>query len=840
MLRSVSQSAGRAWERVRYLTRANRILAVTLFLVLSVGLVVWARTGFSLQFGRSQAVNPLRIVTFIMNPVAGLQFEVISQVTGVNPECVLIDAIGTTIPLVRVGEAVNNQLVQVNPILQSETQIVDAAYQMSCRDSDGATVTETRVAKVPPKTSVAPPPSTGGTGGTGTGSTAGDSRPSGTDVAATCQQLQGECRASAQGSEVEVSGTGCSAPQKCFAEPKTPWTYCDFATYKPVQAPPLVHTLVTQDWSAPQSGGPTCVPGQCRPWQGSGPTSWAPLPSPAGLPACEPMSVINEAAVKGWEATRTGGRGVQGPVTLPVITFPDCFYIDHERGSTDPNTGTTTENTIPSIFQVFPNAKFFWKAFVVNNCPWEVHLTFAVGGSPKASFEIGPAFRPELPGAEFTKAFKADLPNGYDFPSCWNDGGKRGPGRPKDCAREVSITYDLNAYTCGSLGTAMVFSHRVNGAQPSLAFSSADPRGSTRVFTTALNYGKDCTGAATERAPGGSLKPVPPPPTTTTCSPTILPAPAKLTVQCRTTGNVLTWTNEAKACELSILRGVDGGNAVFLTGTPKAPATTYTDTAIQAGKSYTYRIKNHPSVTSAAVTCKDGVQVVTSPTPTIPGPTVTPTPTSSTPPPVSPPTPGPTITPPLPGSQLQCGPLSQTVAVNQQAFVQAFGGTGTYIFTTSSDGRLDLVAANRAAVSYSSAGPRTINLSDGQSSVQCAVNVSAPGIEDTDEDDDSVPDDVECPSFPCVDTDTDGTPDYLDLDSDNDGIPDRTDPNRTVRNVAGSPGEVPTGPGEATLLALIVSALVSLLYVSYTHSPLYHRREAEKVSEDQGPLDFRS
>ncbi len=57
---------------------------------------------------------------------------------------------------------------------------------------------------------------------------------------------------------------------------------------------------------------------------------------------------------------------------------------------------------------------------------------------------------------------------------------------------------------------------------------------------------------------------------------------------------------------------------------------------------------------------------------------------------------------------------------------------------------------------------------------------------------------------------------------------------------AGQPGTVNTGPGETTLVALLLSAIMSLLYVSYTHSPAFRRREANKVSADQGPLDFRS
>lgn len=43
---------------------------------------------------------------------------------------------------------------------------------------------------------------------------------------------------------------------------------------------------------------------------------------------------------------------------------------------------------------------------------------------------------------------------------------------------------------------------------------------------------------------------------------------------------------------------------------------------------------------------------------------------------------------------------------------------------------------------------------------------------DGDADEDGYPNSMECPTFPCRDTDGDGTPDCLDLDSDDDGVPD--------------------------------------------------------------------
>jgi hypothetical protein len=57
--------------------------------------------------------------------------------------------------------------------------------------------------------------------------------------------------------------------------------------------------------------------------------------------------------------------------------------------------------------------------------------------------------------------------------------------------------------------------------------------------------------------------------------------------------------------------------------------------------------------------------------------------------------------------------------------------------------------------------------------------------------------------------------------------------------VAG-PGGVQTGPGEASLLALMVAATLTLLYTAYTRSPMFRRRDIRKLSKDQAPLDFRS
>lgn len=60
-----------------------------------------------------------------------------------------------------------------------------------------------------------------------------------------------------------------------------------------------------------------------------------------------------------------------------------------------------------------------------------------------------------------------------------------------------------------------------------------------------------------------------------------------------------------------------------------------------------------------------------------------------------------------------------------------------------------------------------------------------------------------------------------------------------ITRTSTSPGTVQTGPGDAVLAAFLISAVATLLYVSYTRSPSYRRREVRRISEDQGPMDFR-
>jgi len=60
-----------------------------------------------------------------------------------------------------------------------------------------------------------------------------------------------------------------------------------------------------------------------------------------------------------------------------------------------------------------------------------------------------------------------------------------------------------------------------------------------------------------------------------------------------------------------------------------------------------------------------------------------------------------------------------------------------------------------------------------------------------------------------------------------------------AREAAPPVTQVPTGPGESALLALIVSAVITLLYVGYTSTDTFRRREAEHIARGgSGPFDF--
>jgi hypothetical protein len=253
---------------------------------------------------------------------------------------------------------------------------------------------------------------------------------------------------------------------------------------------------------------------------------------------------------------------------------------------------------------------------------------------------------------------------------------------------------------------------------------------------------------------------------------------------------------------------------------------------------------------------------------------VTPAPGQSTSP-----GPGTSVSPSSTPDQVQCAPLEQTVETNATARLQASGGNGTFSWNV---GGGSLVEDNGSSIGvrFGVSGTKTVRVTSQGTTASCTVRVvipeatvapspsesTSPGISpSTGASPSGGASATPIPSgiyvTPVVSNGTTITPGPGTADSDGDGIPDRTecpDPYRCpdssgdgvadwqdtgVRNRVGrvlSASEVPTGPGEATVLALIISALVSLLYITYTHSPLGIRHEAKAVSKDQPPMDFRN
>jgi hypothetical protein len=57
---------------------------------------------------------------------------------------------------------------------------------------------------------------------------------------------------------------------------------------------------------------------------------------------------------------------------------------------------------------------------------------------------------------------------------------------------------------------------------------------------------------------------------------------------------------------------------------------------------------------------------------------------------------------------------------------------------------------------------------------------------------------------------------------------------------ASGPASVPTGPADSIMLALVISASVTLLYASYTHTRVYVTRQARSLGRRHERPDFLS
>ncbi len=368
--------------------------------------------------------------------------------------------------------------------------------------------------------------------------------------------------------------------------------------------------------------------------------------------------------------------------------------------------------------------------------------------------------------------------------------------------------------------------------------------------------------------------------------------PAVLGVTCGTTQNVLSWQNPRtlNASVNTVLRGVNGGDGalIFTEGGcwNTFAISTYTDANVQAGNVYTYRIKTSNLAVSNTVTCG------ATPTPTT-STTVTPTPTTST-----------TVTPTPVYPLLACAPINQTVALNQIASVAATGGSGAYQWELSGSGVQQGGTATSVSVSYSVSGQKVVRVSSAGQIANCVVTVSdttttitptpipvcsatappgawasnitgtsavlswTPGTGGSYQQLRVGSNQAEvnsgCQSNPtsCVVAQhtlplststytitnllTPGTTYYWRVVNLQAGPPvcyrdiATQFTTTTTTSTGGVPGTVQTGPGDAVFAALLMSAIMTLLYVSYTHTSAYKRKEIETITKDRDPMDFRS
>jgi uncharacterized repeat protein (TIGR01451 family) len=331
-------------------------------------------------------------------------------------------------------------------------------------------------------------------------------------------------------------------------------------------------------------------------------------------------------------------------------------------------------------------------------------------------------------------------------------------------------------------------------------------------------------------------------------------------------------------------------------------ATTWTDTNVAAGHTYTYRHKAFSDATSNTVTC--------------------------------PPSGG---TGGTAGGILKCAPQSQTVAVGQSATMVATGGSGIYRWDLYNNGVMQDGGNEYVSVKYATVGAKIARVTSGTQNVACAVTVVAvgtaggaggtllslvktvqsPAVSGTIEQKTAqasggetlqftlrVTNDTAAPidnvivrdtvppgmSYVSSSTTVGGQPagndlivaSGLSLNSVAPGAsvvvqwsavanrvaeiapgPTQSKPVATVESAgvagasdsvtvtvfgtgtgtgvaAGTPSSVATGPGDAVLLALIIASGLTMLYSAYTRSPTFRSREVRQLGERKDPMDFRS
>ena len=311
-----------------------------------------------------------------------------------------------------------------------------------------------------------------------------------------------------------------------------------------------------------------------------------------------------------------------------------------------------------------------------------------------------------------------------------------------------------------------------------------------------------------------------------TATPTpIVQIPSVLTAICGATQNKLDWTLPAGHDSNSIQRklGVSGPWTTIGTGFTLTAPVSFTDTTIQAGQTYIYRHKAWASTPSNEVTCP-------SPTPT---PTVTATVTVS--PSLSPtPAPGPSFILALSGRNV-------TTASTPSAIVQAQGGQQVEVImlvrnTQTTLNNVVVRATLPAGLTYVAGSTSVVGIPTAVESITTgglSLGVLGPQQETT----------VVFRARVVGSSFVVGTTQVeIAVSASADGATQQNGvlPVVVTRAVATVPGTVKTGPGDAVLAALLMSAIMTLLYVSYTHTSAYKRKEIEAITRNRDPMDFRS
>lgn len=299
--------------------------------------------------------------------------------------------------------------------------------------------------------------------------------------------------------------------------------------------------------------------------------------------------------------------------------------------------------------------------------------------------------------------------------------------------------------------------------------------------------------------------------------------PSVLTATCGATQNKLDWTLPAGHDSNSLQRklGATGSWTTIGTGFTLTAPVSFTDSSIQSGQTYIYRHKAWASTPSNEVTCL--------------GPTPTPTATVS-------PSPSPSPSPiPGPSFVLALSGRNATTASAPSAIVQAQGGQQVEVIMLIRNTQATLnnvmvratlpagltyvagstsVAGTPTAVESITAGGLSLGALGPQQETTVVFRARVVGS-----------------SFVVGTTQVEIA---VSTGADNATQQNGILPVIVTRAVAGVPGTVKTGPGDAVLAALLMSAIMTLLYVSYTHSSAYKRKEIEAITRDRDPMDFRS